>query len=248
MRALDLGLVAAQLEGLEETIIHKLLDRAQFAANSPAYDPGASGFAGVTDRSLFDLRLRYQEEMDAVFGRYMVPEERPYHTNLPAPRREVTLPPTPLQASAIRSVNLTPRIVTHYLSYLPLLCREEHDGQYGSSVEHDVLAIQALGRRIHFGSLYVAESKFRADSPAFTATAERGDRSGLMKLITRAEVEERILERVREKVDYVQASVNTGVRKRVDPEVVLRLYRDAIIPLTKEGQIDYLLARVAGTG
>ena len=244
MQSLDLGLVAAQLEGLEETIINKLLDRAQFAANGAAYDPRGSGFSGVGDRSLFDLRLRYQEEMDAAFGRHKVPEERPFHTDLPEPRRAVTLPPSPLSPEAAGAVNLTPEIVRRYREFIPLLCEAGDDGQYGSSVEHDVLAIQALGRRIHFGALYVAESKFRRDPDAFTAAAVPANRDALMKLITREDVEERILRRVSEKVNYVQASVNPAVRKLVDPEVVLRLYRDAIIPLTKEGQIDYLLARV----
>ena len=69
-----------------------------------------------------------------------------------------------------------------------------------------------------------------------------------MNLITRAEVEERILRRVSEKVDYLQASLNPRVRRRVDPQVVLKLYRDTIIPMTKKGEIDYLLVRAKTAG
>ena len=87
MSTLNLSTIAAQLEGLEETIIQKLIDRAQFAANAAAYRPGESGFASAGDKSLFDLRLRYQEEMDAAFGRFKVPEERPFHSDLPDPHR-----------------------------------------------------------------------------------------------------------------------------------------------------------------
>ena len=74
----ELHLIAAQLEGLEETIITKLIDRAQFKANLVAYEAGKSGFDGAENESLFDLRLRYHEEMDAYFGRFCVPEERPF--------------------------------------------------------------------------------------------------------------------------------------------------------------------------
>jgi chorismate mutase len=80
---LSLNRIAAQLEGLEETIIHKLLDRAQFLSNDVVYRVGESGFEGEPHQSLFTLRLRYQEEMDAVFGRFCVPEERPYTQGLP---------------------------------------------------------------------------------------------------------------------------------------------------------------------
>jgi len=243
---MDLAVIAAHLEGLEETIIHRLIDRAQFGENPAAYAIGSSGFTDAGDRSLFDLRLRYQEEMDAAFGRYEVPEERAFHTDLPAPNRQVHPPDSPLHRSAAGSVNCTREIVTRYLKFVSVLCDSGDDGQHGSSVEHDVLAIQAIGRRVHYGALYVAESKYR-DSPAQFAAAVSaaadGNRSTLMTLITRTEVEERILLRVSEKVDYIQASLNPVVRRRVSPGVVLKFYRDTVIPMTKLGEIEYLLVR-----
>lgn len=251
MVTLDLSLIAAHLEGLEETIIHRLIDRAQFAANPVAYEKGRSGFAGGGPQSLFDMRLRHQEEMDAVFGRYSVPEERPFHRDLPGASREVTLPESPLQIDDLDAVNLTPQIVAGYQSFLPRLCglgcdhyQVDDDGQYGSSVEHDVLAIQAIARRVHFGALYVAESKYAADPAGFDRLIDAGDRDGVIAGITRPEVEERILRRVAEKVDYVQATINTTVRRTIDSALVLGLYRDLVIPLTKEGELRYLFNRM----
>ncbi|MBU8913329.1 MAG: chorismate mutase [Spirochaetales bacterium] len=246
MVSVDLSVIAAHLEGLEETIIHRLIDRAQFRENPAAYSPGRSGFNDAGDRSLFDLRLRHQEEMDAAFGRFEVPEECPFHADLPAPRRSVALPESPLEPTAAAAVNCTPGIVETYLKFVPALCESGNDGQHGSSVEHDVLAIQAIGRRVHYGALYVAESKYRASPAQHSAAAESaaaGDRSPLLALITRPEIEDRILRRVSEKVDYIQAPLNLVVRRRIDPQIVLRLYRDTIIPMTKRGEIDYLLAR-----
>lgn len=240
---LDLDTIAARLEGLEETIIQKLIDRAQFAANPMAYRAGGSGFDGSGLESLFDIRLRYQEEMDAVFGRFKVPEERPFHSDLPEPKRVVNLPESPLAPVQLDRVSCTSRIVRDYLEYLTELCRPGDDGQYGSSVEHDVLAIQAIARRVHFGILYVAEAKYRDDRESFDAMLDAGDTNGVLRLITRQEVEDRILRRVEEKVEYVQASVNREVRTVISTATVLKLYRDTIIPLTKEGELRYLAAR-----
>jgi chorismate mutase len=239
----DLHLIAARLEGLEETIISKLIDRAQFRANAAVYQPGKSGFDGADRESLFDLRLRYQEEMDAYFGRFCVPEERPFTRNTPPPRRKVMLPPNCLRLEVYEKVSQAEGIRKAYLALVPLLCPDGDDGQYGSSVEHDVYALQAVARRIHYGALYVGESKYRADPARCRELAARGDTDALTGLLTRRDVEEKILARVKLKVHSLQAKVNREIRNVVDPEVVLRFYRDSIIPLTKQGELQYLLNR-----
>jgi chorismate mutase len=129
---------------------------------------------------------------------------------------------------------------------VPLICEDGDDGQYGSSVEHDVFAFQAIGRRVHYGSLYVAESKYRGRPAHYQRLIEQRDTAGLMDALTRLDVEQQILDRVRTKVAHVQGQVNRAVRKVVDPEVVLTFYRDHLIPLTKEGEVLYLLNRRTG--
>lgn len=238
----DLDAIAARLEGLEETVINRLIDRAQFSRNDLAYRVGASEFANAPADSLFDLRLRRQEEMDAAFGRFRVPEERPFHRDLPPAERSVRGIPQPFAAMDCNVANVTLEIVAAYLRHLDKLCAPGDDGQFGSSVEHDVAAIQAIARRVHFGALYVAESKYRRNPDAFRQMCAAEDRPGLLRAIERPEVEERILRRVAEKVRYVQANVNTKVRRVVDVDLVLVLYRDVVIPLTKEGELRYLLA------
>jgi chorismate mutase len=238
-----LAAIAETLEGLEETIIVKLIDRAQFSRNSVIYQPGMSGFAGEPSLSLFELRMLYQERMDAEFGRFCVPEERPFCEDLPAPKRSVNLPATGLAIADLNHVNLTPRILRAYLDLIPRLCREGSDGHYGSSVEHDVYAIQAVARRIHYGAFYVAESKYQESEAAYRAMIDRGDRAAIMSSLTRAEVEERIVARVREKTEGMQSRVNARVRHVVDPAVVVEFYLQTVIPLTKEGEVQYLLQR-----
>jgi len=243
MATLAVEQVAATLEGLEETIIHKLIDRAQFRRNLTVYRPGQSGFEGDAVSSLFEIRLRQHEVMDAEFGRFHVPEERPFTSPLPASRRLVSIPENILMIDDYDSVNLTARIQSDYLSFVSQLCADGDDLQYGSSVEHDVQVLQAVSRRIHFGAMYVAEVKFRSNPTEYRRLIEASDRIGLVSLLTRPEAEIRILERVREKVAYIQARVNTSVRSLVDADVVLNFYRDTVIPLTKDGEVLYLFNR-----
>jgi len=241
---LDLKLVAAKLEGLEETIIAKLIDRSQFRANNQVYIAGKSGFTEEQERSLFELRLYFQESMDSQFGRFWVPEERPFNHELPASQRQVTIPPTGLVIDDFNLINLTPEIKVSYLELIKQLCPEGDDTQYGSSVEHDVFSLQAISRRIHFGAMYVAECKFSDDPEGYSNLIKAEDTAGLNRLLTRQAVEDKIIQRVYEKVESIQEQVNPAVRHLINPEIVVDYYRNTIIPLTKKGEIAYLLQRI----
>lgn len=128
---LDVETLAAHLEGLEETIISRLIERAQFFSNLRSYRDGESGYRGVKKLSLFHIRLLAQEKIDAQFGRFCVPEERPFNSLLPRPRRKVFLPVTGLHMQDLNTVNLMPEIVNRYLDFVPRICREGDDEQYG---------------------------------------------------------------------------------------------------------------------
>ncbi len=245
MASLDLAAIAGTLEGLEETILYKLIDRAQFRRNPRAYAPGESGFAGETEASLFELRLLQQERMDAEFGRFEVPEERPFNRDLPASRRAVMLPDSTFAAIDFERVSRCAEIRGRYLALLPALCVEGDDGQYGSSVEHDVYALQAIARRVHYGALYVAESKFRDDPVGYSGLIAARDRDALLERLTRPEVETAILDRVRQKVELAQQTVNAALRRLIDPSTVVEFYREGVIPLTKAGEVEYLLQRLS---
>lgn len=240
---LDLPAIAARLEGLEETIISKLIDRAQFKMNESVYIPGQSGFAGKSRHSLLALRLSAQERMDAEFGRFVIPEERPWSKRLPSPRRAIDLGDTGLAIADFNVINLTSAIMERYISFVHTICKRGDDGHYGSSVEHDVYAIQAIARRIHFGSFYVGESKYRGEPDVYSALAAAQDLNAIISKLTRPQVEERILERIRDKTATAQVHANPHVRNIIDPETMVAFYRDTIIPLTKKGEALYLLHR-----
>lgn len=240
----DIDIVAAHLEACEETIVFKLADRAQYFANLRIYREGESGFKDEKKRSLFHTRLLFQERMDAQFGRFCVPEERPFFSRLPRARRAVHLPQTGLRLRDNNAVNLMRDIVAQYLALVPRICREGEDGHFGSSVEHDIFAVQAIALRVHYGALYVAESKFRIAPEKFTPLIRDGDAGALVAALTRKEVEERILRRIPEKVAAAQKNANPMVRHCIDPGAVAAFYRETIMPLTKQGQAIYLLHRL----
>lgn len=239
----DLSQIAAILEGLEETIIFMLINRAQFAVDAVVYEPHRSGFQGADEESLLSLRLKYHEEMDAVFGRFCVPEERPFTRELPLPKRRVAVSDTGLFLDDFNSINMADEILSAYVRLIPCICLEGDDEQHGSAVEHDVMALQAIARRVHFGALYVAESKYQSDPKMYRDMAAADDRAGLLAALTRPEVEQRLLLRVEDKVNHIQAEINPSVRRRVCAEEIAKFYKSYIVPLTKEGEIRYFLNR-----
>jgi len=76
------------------------------------------------------------------------------------------------------------------------------------------------------------------------------DREGVMKLLTFTDVEETVRKRVEKKATVFGQEVsldsnNDGNGKRkFDPTVASRLYKNWMIPLTKEIEVEYLLRRL----
>lgn len=239
----NLECITAHLESLEETIISRLLERAQYNQNQRCYLTGQSGFTGEAHRCLFDIRLRYQEELDSRFGRFCVPEERPFNKDLPVTHRQVLFSKMEVAIDDYDKVNLTDSIRCAYFDLIPLICEPGDDGQYGSTVEHDVFAVQAIARRIHFGSMYISERKYRENPDIFRKLVENNDTDGILERITRKQVENLIISRIRGKANSTQACINRSIRHFVDPEIIVSFYQNTIIPLTKKGEILYIMNR-----
>jgi chorismate mutase len=93
----------------------------------------------------------------------------------------------------------------------------------------------------------VSESKFRQDPAAFIAHIQRRDTEALAALITKPEVERRLLIRLRKKAMlYAQDFASDGEllpdctsKGKIDVDCVVDLYESYIIPLTKEVEVRY---------
>ncbi|RSH81106.1 chorismate mutase aro7 [Apiotrichum porosum] len=147
------------------------------------------------------------------------------------------------------------------------------DGNYGSAATRDVEVLQALSRRIHFG-MFVSESKFQEAPWDFIPhiLSNPPNTAALEALITKPEVEARLLVRLANKARVygcemdadgrvVTAAHSQQTGGKIDIEQVVRLYRDWVIPLTKDvelmgavtldvadihPQVDYLVHRLDG--
>jgi len=242
---LQLDNVRHMLVRLEETIIFALMERAQFRRNENVYRPGVFGPA-VGEVSLLGYCLRETERVHARMRRYTSPDEHPFSGDLPEPvLPELIYRDNPLHPNAI---NINDRVFDIYVSeMIPLICAEGDDEQYGSSAVADVSCLQALSQRVHYGK-FVAESKYRANRTSFDARVAAGDRDGLMAEITERDMEETVLQRVGSKARTYAGELNaTSSGRQFDPEKVVELYRQWIIPLNKDVQVKYLLCR-SGVG
>ncbi len=242
MHSFDLSEIATRLESLEETIIFRLIDRVQLGRNFAVYEPNRFPLGG-TEPTLLDHMMRFHESTHAMLGRYVIAEERPFYTDLPVPAEGMASGRDKgLAIADFNVINLTADIRTAYTTLLDSIVTGD-DGEYGTTAESDIAALQAIARRIHFGSFYVAEAKFRGNPVQYSELIRANDSEALMKLLTRQEVEDRIIVRIREKCASIQAISNPLIRKQINPEMVAQFYFETIIPLTKVGEIRYLLNR-----
>jgi chorismate mutase len=226
---------------LEETIIFALIERAQFLRNEPVYTPGFFGSA-LGGESLCGFLLRECECSHAKVRRYTSPDEHPFFTDLPEPILPLLgFSENPLARNAI---NINPRIRQLYEGTLvPLICAPGDDRQYGSSAVGDVACLQALSKRVHYGK-FVAESKYLQPSPSLREAMQKRDPALILSAVTDEAVERQVIERVSAKAGAYTAELNrTAASPTVSPGVIAGIYRDWIIPLNKDVQVQYLLQR-----
>ncbi|CAB4264703.1 unnamed protein product [Prunus armeniaca] len=248
--SLTLDSIRHSLIRQEDSIIFSLLERAQYCYNADTYDHdaiSAEGFRG----SLVEFMVWETEKLHAQVGRYTSPDEHPF---FPAYLPEPMLPP--LQYPQVlhpcaASININNKLWNMYFrNLLPRLVKAGDDGNCGSAAVCDTLCLQALSKRIHYGK-FVAEAKF-LQSPAEYETAIRAqDRTQLMALLTFETVEEAIQKRVEMKTKTYAQELKIHQEEdeaspvyKIKPHLVASLYRDWIMPLTKEVQVEYLLRRL----
>jgi chorismate mutase len=251
-KALDLEHIRFQLVRLEDTITIHLIERVQFPLNKSIYTPGAVSIPD-SSLSLFDWYLREQEALQSLIRRYEAPDEYPF---FPDALRKPTLKPLNYpRVLAPNDVNVNDKIRRFYIdTFLPAVCPDfggrgdlgEEEENYGSAATCDIACLQSISRRIHFGK-FVAESKFRSDRELYTRLIKAEDRDGIARSITNEAVEKKVLERLRLKVvNYGRDPilVETGGNAKIDADQVVKMYKDFVIPLTKEVEVEYLMQRL----
>ncbi|CAH0482648.1 unnamed protein product [Peronospora belbahrii] len=242
----------------EETIIFALIERAQFPHNPEVYvnmkDSKSAAFGGLRgkyttfDGSLLDFMLLETEKLHALTRRYTSPDENAFFPHLlPEPILPIVDYPRVLNPNRI---NINHHIMSVYQEkILPGLTMDASDDTvYGSTATADIPVLQALSKRIHFGK-FIAEAKFQAETERYTKLILENDADGIMEALTNLEVEKKVLERVKQKASTYgqdpQAPAASQEELKVNPQLISDLYRDFVMPLTKEVQVQYLLQRIA---
>jgi chorismate mutase len=225
-----------------------------------------------------------QEVLHCGVRRYTSPEEHAFFPQCLPSGPLGALPqldyPTDLLSPIASSINFNDILLKKYQEWMvPAIAKKGDDEQHGSTVLADIVVLQAISRRVHYGK-FVAESKYRSDPEGYQRLIDAGDADGVMKLLTNAVVEARVLRRSRIKaatygreplmtqlpdqkaadvggdVSFVAAAAASAVatamealdhsqtiQGKVDPNIIEEIYRDFIIPLTKDVEVAYLFNR-----
>lgn len=258
---LSLSNIRKSLILMEDTIIFGLIERAQFARNAAVYEPGAIPVPVWTrdgrQMSLLEYLLRETEQVHGRIRRYTNPDENAF---FPKDLPPLVLPPLEYPQvlwPPAAGVNVNAKIMEMYLGHLlPEITPSGDDRNYGSAAMHDVVILQALSRRIHYGK-FVAEAKFQSQTDKYTELIKCRDARGILELLTDRAVELKVVERVKLKAATFGQDLNSSghsstnelksseyLALRISPEAVADLYEQWVMPLTKEVEVEYLLRRL----
>lgn len=230
----------------EETIIFALIERAQYRKNHDIYDPKKLNLQNVYGSPLSFLEWMFieTEKLHSKVRRYTSPEEHPFFESLLPPPIITELEYPQLLSVKKGIVNVNSEVMRWYVEkIIDRLCLNGDDEQHGSSVLCDIAALQAISRRVHIGK-FVAESKFMESPEDYTRMVKEGDVHGILTKLTNKEVERKVLRRAFLKASqYGQDITGTAEGFKIDPMLIADIYRDMIIPLTKDVEVRYLFHR-----
>lgn len=241
----------------EETIIFSLIERAQFKQNNIIYTPGAfdlphpdhssdaTSDTTLGDGSFSQYMLYELEKVHSSVRRYTSPDEHPFspQSSLPSP----ILPPLSFPPTLVpNDINVNFVIEKIYRnSIIPSICDPGDDQNYGSSATCDAACLQALSKRVHYGK-FIAEAKCQSDESLYSELAANDDKDRIWSELSDFAVEERLIQRVERKArNYGRDITDDSIRDifKVEPSAIAQLYKNFIIPLTKEVEVRYVIHR-----
>jgi len=241
MNEFDLTLIADRLESMEETIIARILDRMQYKRNRAVY---STDKVLINTLSPLDYMHRLSEQIFAQLGKFTLAEEKPFFKDTALPiNTNIVQKKERFCPNILNHINMTGEIKRRYISFINISCEDGDDNEYGSTAEADMSALAAISKRIHYGSFYVAESKFLSDPKKYIEAVKTQNENAVRELLTRREIEERIVSRVIDKCDKIQGAYTSKLRKKIDSRLIGDFYENTIIPLTKDGETKYLFRR-----
>jgi len=246
MNTSNLNLIREQLAQFEDSIIYTLLNRSKYPLNPGAY----LNLDDLAEKSKFDGKSQLEfmlfndEKFKSTLGKFQSPQEKAFFFNqskFDNSKKNLSIIPD----SLINKINLTNNILESYSNLLKNISFGD-DGNYGTSCEADILALQTLSSRIHFGTFYISEAKFLENENFYSKLALKNDSNGILRELTNLEVENNIYNRVIEKVENAQRFYTNSVfsnENKINPKIIGNFFREVVFPLTKTGEVKYLMLR-----
>lgn len=180
---------------------------------------------------MLDSYLLQTEKLQAQLRRYQSPDEYPFFPDAVKDIKPILKPLDYPKVLYPNDVNVNDKLKQSYIdTILPKACahggdRGESKENYGSAATVDVLCLQALSRRIHYGK-FVAEVKFQQETAAITELIRNRDRDGINRIITDEAVERQVLERLRNKaLSYGRDPTKPDAPSRINADAVVEMYR-----------------------
>lgn len=93
-------------------------------------------------------------------------------------------------------ISINPEIYKLYTDELVANFTDDgDDNNYGSAAMYDIIILQAMSKRIHYGK-FVAEAKFRSNPETYTPLIQAQDAEAIMQSLTYPAVEQKVIDRV----------------------------------------------------
>lgn len=123
----------------------------------------------------------------------------------------------------------------YFLNFLPVNCGS-YELSTASVFFKDLHVLFQISERMQLG-ICVAKAKFQTNPELYRTLAAENNSEEINKQLTNNEIEQKILLRVEDKTKRFN-SVNPAF----NPHAAVSFFKDCIIPLTKEIELEYLLS------
>lgn len=219
----SLGQARHDLMLLEDRLVLAFIRRSRFKVNPHIYSGGG--------KEIFDPFLLVGDQDQGICPGLSYPTRQPFSPIMQPPFAE-SEKRNPLIVG--NPINLNSRIVPVYLSQLPYFCECGDDQDYKQVAEIDIACLRLLSERVHSGVL-VAEAKYRAAQGRYNQLVSFGFREAVEDRLRDRKTEGEVLARVRQKARSKRHLFNATAFEA--------LYRDHIIPMTIEAEVEHIFRR-----
>lgn len=246
---LNLQNIRDELIKMEDSIIFKFIERSHFPTCNGVYQIDHPNITLGQDfnGSFLDWALMQLEITHSQLRRFESPDQTPFFPNNLKKSILPSINYPKLLSNYSNEVNYNDKIKKIYIEQMvPLISKIDKDdpNNYGSIASCDIECLQSLSRRIHFGK-FVAEAKYQSNKQLYNKLIQDKNIEGIMHEITNSAVEAKILERLTTKAEvYGVDPTNAEGERRITPEYLVKIYKEFVIPITKEVEVEYLLRRL----